>query len=200
MPLQGFLEEFQCGLLFARLRHEALELFAFVVDGAPEIVLLTVDLHKDLVEVPLPKARPHALDAAFPDLWSKHGPEPVPPEPHRLVADIDVALVQQILDVAERQREPDEHHYRQADDFRARLEVVERAGSGHSWTFCGGPARLKRSSSDRALSPLRDVYQTHFGTLRCRREGESTSSVLSEFYPPIRLTSGENQHHDRHNL
>ncbi|EAQ23117.1 hypothetical protein ROS217_02660 [Roseovarius sp. 217] len=42
------------------------------------------------------------MDAAFADLGSEHGAEPVPPEPDRLMADVDAALVQQILDVAKR--------------------------------------------------------------------------------------------------
>jgi hypothetical protein len=32
----------------------------------------------------------------------------MPPEPHRLVADVDAALVQLILDVAERWRDPND--------------------------------------------------------------------------------------------
>jgi hypothetical protein len=38
-------------------------------------------------------------DSPFPDLGGKHWTEPVPPEPHRLVADVDAALEQQILDL-----------------------------------------------------------------------------------------------------
>ena len=38
------------------------------------------------------------------DLAGEHRTEPVPPKPHRLVADVDAALEQQILDVAQRQR------------------------------------------------------------------------------------------------
>jgi hypothetical protein len=67
MPLQGFLQEFQCGFLVSGLRHEALEHLAFVADGPAEIVALTVDLHENVVEMPSPVARPNALDAAFPD-------------------------------------------------------------------------------------------------------------------------------------
>ena len=42
---------------------------------------------------------------------------PVPPEPDRLVANIDTALEQQIFDLSQRKRIPDVHHHREADDF-----------------------------------------------------------------------------------
>jgi hypothetical protein len=49
---------------------------------------------------------PHALDALSADLVGEHRTEPVPPEAHRLVADVDAALEQQVLDVPKRQRVP----------------------------------------------------------------------------------------------
>ena len=66
--------------------------------------------HKDLVQMPTPMARLHPLDTPLADLRGKHWPEPMPPEPHRLMADVDAALVQKVLDVSQRQREPDIHH------------------------------------------------------------------------------------------
>ena len=72
----------------------------------------------------------------------------MPPEPHGLVADFDAALVQQVFDVAQRQREPDIHHHRQADDFGARLEPLEGAGLSHATTLASSLPRLKPSSSD----------------------------------------------------
>jgi len=41
------------------------------------------------------------------------------------MTDIDAAFVQQILDVAKRQREPSVHHHRQADDLAARFEITK---------------------------------------------------------------------------
>jgi hypothetical protein len=117
MPLQGFPEEFQCGLLVPPFRDEALEHFAFVVDGAPEIVPFPLDLLEDLVEMPPPMARSHAVDAALADLGGKYRPEPVPPEPDRLVANVDAALVEKVLDITEREWKLDVHHHRKADDF-----------------------------------------------------------------------------------
>ncbi|CUH36847.1 hypothetical protein JSE7799_01243 [Jannaschia seosinensis] len=76
----------------------------------------------------------------------------MPPEAHRLVADVDAALVQQILDVPQRQRETDVHHHRQSDDLGAGLEVLEGAALGHATKLSSRPLRLKRSSSDKALA------------------------------------------------
>ena len=43
------------------------------------------------------------LNPALPDLRGEHRAEPVPPETYRLVADVDAALEQQVLDLAQRQ-------------------------------------------------------------------------------------------------
>jgi hypothetical protein len=39
---------------------------------------------------------PQSIHALSADLGSKHGSEPVPPEPHRLVADVDAARGQEV--------------------------------------------------------------------------------------------------------
>lgn len=44
------------------------------------------------------------LNALPADLGGKHRTEPVPPEPHRLVTDVDAAREQQALDVSQGQR------------------------------------------------------------------------------------------------
>lgn len=54
MLLQGFPEEFQCRLLVSTLRDEAFQHLAFVIDGAPEVVLHAIDLHEHFVEMPAP--------------------------------------------------------------------------------------------------------------------------------------------------
>jgi hypothetical protein len=72
-----------------------------MIDGAPQIVHLAVDLHVDLVEVPAPmRMSPHAIDTLLTDLGGEHGAKPVPPEPHRLVTDVDAALGKQVFNVA----------------------------------------------------------------------------------------------------
>lgn len=140
MPLQRFLQEFQRRLPISGLRHEALEHFAFVIDGPPEIVPLAVDLHEHLVQVPAPTARTHPRNPTLSDLRRKHRTEPVPPKSHRLMANLDATFVQQVLDIAKGKREPNVHHHRQADNFGARLEVFEGAGLGYPVRLGDRPA------------------------------------------------------------
>ena len=103
-----------------------------MIDRAQEIMRYTVDLHKDLVEMPSPMPEmPHRLHPAAPDLRCGNRPEPVPPEAHRLMCDIDPALVQQVLHIQERQWIPDIHHHCEADDLAAGLEVAENARVAH---------------------------------------------------------------------
>jgi hypothetical protein len=75
--------------------------------------------------------RTHRLDAPAPYLGGEHRAEPVPPIPDRFVADLDPALVEQVLDIAQRQREANVEHHRQADDLGACLEVLERGAFRH---------------------------------------------------------------------
>jgi len=56
-----------------------------------------------------------ALKMELPHLTSKQWGKPVPPEPHRLVADIDPSLEQQILDPTKRERIADVEQHRQTD-------------------------------------------------------------------------------------
>jgi hypothetical protein len=63
-----FLEEFQCGFLVSGLRDKAFQNFTLVVDRALEVVLLAIELHENLVEMPLPLAELQPPDAAISDL------------------------------------------------------------------------------------------------------------------------------------
>ena len=115
MAFHHFLEEHQCSDLVTGLGGEDFQDLALVIDGPPQIVILAVDLHKHLVEVPAPMGiRPHVINALPADLGGEHRSEAVPPEPHSLVADIDPALGQQILHVPQRQRVFDVHHHDEA--------------------------------------------------------------------------------------
>jgi len=67
------------------------------------------------------------------------------------VANVDAALIEQILDLPQRQRETDLHHHRKANDLGRRLEVAERIF--HSLTLPGAHLQLKPGSSDNA-SPM----------------------------------------------
>ena len=57
------------------------------------------------------------INPSLSDLRSEERTKPVPPQPHRLVADVDAALMQQVLDVAQRERKSDVHHHGEADNF-----------------------------------------------------------------------------------
>jgi hypothetical protein len=73
-------------------RRKNLQHLALVIDGTPEAVRLAIDLHENLVQVPAPVLIPTVMNAPFLDLRGEHRSEPAPPEPNRLVADIDTAL------------------------------------------------------------------------------------------------------------
>src|SRR5208337_1477861 len=104
---------------------------AFVVDGAPEIAELAVDLHKDLIQMPAPlRIAAHMRDASLADLGREHRSKPIPPEPDGLMADIDPALGDEILDVVQRQRVSHVHHHDQTDDLRRTVEISERIAHG----------------------------------------------------------------------
>jgi len=73
------------------------------MNGAPSRVLYTIDFHEHLIEMPPPIAeRPSRLDSAAMDLGREDGAKQVPPEPYRLMRDVDSAFVQQVLDVPSR--------------------------------------------------------------------------------------------------
>ncbi len=55
-------------------------------------------------------------------------PEPNPPVPHSLSAQIDPAIEQQVFDSAQRQEEPYVQHHHQADHCRQGVEATQRTG------------------------------------------------------------------------
>ena len=77
------------------------------------------------------------------DLGGEHRAEPVPPKPHRFVADIDATFMQQILNIAKGKWKPDVHHHNKADDFRAGFEVTGWVAFCHPERLADCPARLK---------------------------------------------------------
>jgi hypothetical protein len=58
----------------------------------------------------------------------KQWTEPVPPVAHRLMADVDAALGQQVFDVPEAERVLHVQQHRQADHLRRAVEVAEGTG------------------------------------------------------------------------
>ena len=99
---------------------------ALVINRTPKVMAFAVDLHEHLVKMPAPLAGTHAGDPTFSDLTGTHRSEPVPPEPHRLVADVDPAFMQRILDAAQRERETDIQLHRKSDNLGAGSKSAER--------------------------------------------------------------------------
>jgi hypothetical protein len=64
------------------------------------------------------------LNTPFPDFRGEHWTELVPPKTHSLVADIDAAFEQKILDLTQLQPIPDVHHHCQADHLRRTDEIA----------------------------------------------------------------------------
>jgi hypothetical protein len=64
--------------------------------------------------LPLPKSA-HPADPLPANVGGKHRTEPSPPEPHRLMTDVDAALEQQVLNIAQRQRKSNVHQDHQPD-------------------------------------------------------------------------------------
>ena len=123
-----------------------------MIDGPPKVMLLTVDLHENLVHVPLPfRECAQLLDSLSAYLRSKHRTEAVPPIADGFVTDIDTTLVKEIFDIPQRKWKPDVQHHRQADDLGTGFEVLEGGRFGHSQMLCNRPARLKLVSSDKTL-------------------------------------------------
>jgi hypothetical protein len=73
----------------------------FVIDRSPQIMRLAVDPNENLVQVPAPVRIRMMMNPSLADRSSEHRAEPVPPETHRLVAHVDAAFEQQILDLAQ---------------------------------------------------------------------------------------------------
>jgi len=104
---------------------------------------LTIELDVQFVEAPLPRLE--AAHAVYPlpaDVGSEQRAEPVPPEPHRLVANIYPALEQEILDIAQAERIENLHHHYQPDHLGRRVEIAGHVG------FLGRPARLPGPRQD----------------------------------------------------
>lgn len=100
------------------LSRVLVEHLAFVIDGAPEVVTLAVDAHEHLIDIPTPMGEiAHRLDPLPADVVGEHGAKPVPPEPHSLMANVDAAFGQKVLDLTKGQGEPDLHQDDSADQL-----------------------------------------------------------------------------------
>ena len=120
-----------------------------VINSPPQILGRSVDPDKHLIQVPSPLRIGPMMNAPLPDLRSELRTESVPPETHGFVADIDAPLEQQIFDLSQRQRIPDVHHHREANDLGRTVEITER--NLHRCKLWNSHARLKPVRSDNAL-------------------------------------------------
>ena len=78
----------------------------------PKIMCLAINLHKHLVQMPLPiRIRTHLANSLTTDLGGEHRSKSVPPKSYSFVADIDPTLVEQVLHIPERQWEANVQHH-----------------------------------------------------------------------------------------
>ena len=106
--------------------------------------------HDRQIHLVLNDAGTYRTNPALADLRCKDRTEPMPPIPHRFMADIDAAFMQQIFYVSKRQRKTNVQHHRQANDLAARFKVAKWVRFGHPTKLRNRPARLKPVSFDSA--------------------------------------------------
>lgn len=81
---------------------------------------------------------------------------------------VDATLVEQIINVPQRPREPDVHHDRKADDLGAGLEVAEWGTQGHLGRRrhpCPASSRVRLTNPTRVLSLVRRRAPLKLGSL-----------------------------------
>ena len=72
-----------------------------MIDRSPKVVLNAIDLYEDLIQVPLPlSVLAHENRSLLSDFASECRAKSIDPESHALVANVDAALVEQVLDIA----------------------------------------------------------------------------------------------------
>ena len=72
-----------------------------MVDGALKVMLDAIDLHKDLIEMPLPLSMLAHVGGAFrSDLAGEDRTRPVDPKTNAFLANVDPALMQKVFDIA----------------------------------------------------------------------------------------------------
>lgn len=90
-----------------------------MIDGAPEVVGFTANPNEDLIQMPaLPDLVPASRDAPIPNLGGEDRSKPVPPGAHGFMTDVDTTLVEQILNLTERQWEADAQQHSEPNDCR----------------------------------------------------------------------------------
>ena len=89
------------------------------------------------------------MNATFPGLSGEHWPKPVPPVPHRFVANVDATFEQNVFNLAQRKRIADVQHHREPNDLGRTVEIT--AGISHRLRLRNSPSPLKPIYSDNAL-------------------------------------------------
>ena len=87
-------------------------------------------------------------NALLPDLCGEQRTETVPPQTHRVVADIDTAFDQHVVDLAQRQWIADVHHHHEAHYLGRTVDITERIV--HHRRLRNLPFRLKTIYADNA--------------------------------------------------
>ena len=101
VSLHGFLQKPECSGLITGFGDIALQDFILMIDGAPEVVLDAIDLHKHLIQLPLPLSVLAHVGRSFrPDLTCEDWTKSIYLKPHAFVADVDAALMQQTFHIA----------------------------------------------------------------------------------------------------
>ena len=72
-----------------------------MINGAPEIMPDAIDLHENLIQVPLPlRVLAHVRRPLRSDLAGEDWTKPVDPKTNAFVADVDPTLMQKVFDIA----------------------------------------------------------------------------------------------------
>ena len=98
---------------------------------------------RSLTVTPFPITGLHTYCAVLFFLVCQHRTKSILPKPNFLVANVYPGHVQEVFHISELTWDPDKHHYRKADNFRAYLKVMKGAALCHRQTLKRGPFSLK---------------------------------------------------------
>ena len=147
LVLQQFPEQFQCCRFVPALLHQHVEHFALGIDRTPHVHAHAIDPHHHLVEVPdTVGARPAAANVG-----GDGGAKLYRPAPDRLVADLDAALGEHLLDVAQRQREAEVEPHCEPDHVRWKAVPFVR-DRAHRRAIPSSTGAAKRTPPEVALT------------------------------------------------
>ena len=114
MGLQQSFEEVLSGFAVAPALQKDFDDFSVLIDSSPQIVLYTIDLHEDFIDI---KGITKTLVSAF-QTSSILGPELVTPQPDRFITDVDATLSKQVFDISMTEIESMIEPHRISNNFR----------------------------------------------------------------------------------